>query len=214
MLDSPAQPDRARGVAVAGDWRHVRRALQGTNDGRAPYHPPLPKLFDKAYRRRYPGGMSSKTPKRYRKLTFADAQAIRAARAQNPALSLAALAGKFGVTVMTISRVLRGEVHREEKARKLTPREVQDLRYLARTKPENQSQEELAKQFGISQGEVSRIVSGELYADVPTGDRERALTEAIERAYIDLMASIPVVGLPGSQEHGGPPASASLGDAA
>ena len=40
--------------------------------------------------------MRSKQPKKYRKLTFADAQAIRAAREQNPALSLADLAAKFG----------------------------------------------------------------------------------------------------------------------
>lgn len=65
-------------------------------------------------------GMPSKL-KKYRKLTFADAQAIRAAREQNPALSLADLAAKFSVTPMSISRVLRGEVHRKEKARKLTP---------------------------------------------------------------------------------------------
>jgi hypothetical protein len=44
-----------------------------------------------------------KKPKKYRKLTFADAQAIRADREQNPALSLDALAGKFAVSAMTIS---------------------------------------------------------------------------------------------------------------
>lgn len=135
--------------------------------------------------------MPFKTPKRNPKLTFADAQAIRAARAQNPALTQKDLAAKFGTSEMSVSRVLRGEVHREERARKLTPQQVQELRYLARASTE--TQEDLAKRFGITQGEVSRIVSRELYADVPTGERERALRETIERAYAEARARIPVV---------------------
>lgn len=142
--------------------------------------------------------MQSKQPKKYRKLTFADAQAIRAAREQNPALSLADLAAKFGVTPMSVSRVLRGEVHRKERERKLTPHEVQTLRYLARTG--TLTQEGLSKNFGISQGEVSRIVRGELYAHVPPGTeeqeqaaRKKARDEWIEREYARMMASIPSV---------------------
>jgi transcriptional regulator with XRE-family HTH domain len=155
-----------------------------------------PRLFDKAYRRRYRGGMTCKTPKKYRKLTFADAQAIRAGREQNPALSLNDLAAKFGVTAMSVSRVLRGEVHRKERARKLTPQEVQELRYLARTG--NFTQEEVSTRFGLSQGEVSRIVNGELYAHVPPATKEqeqaarkKARDEWIEREYARAMASIP-----------------------
>lgn len=71
---------------------------------------------------------------------------------------------------------------------------------MARTGTE--TQEDLAKRFGISQGEVSRIVSGELYADVLTGERERALRETLERAYADLMASIPREGSSGGLEDG------------
>ncbi len=134
--------------------------------------------------------MEPMKPKRYRKLTFADAQSIRAAREQDPALSLAVLAAKFNVTPMSVSRVLRGEVHREEKARKLSPRGVQELRYAARTG--TATQEDLAKRFGVSQGEVSRVVRGELYANVSTGDRERALTDSIDRAYAEMMARIPL----------------------
>jgi DNA-binding MarR family transcriptional regulator len=142
--------------------------------------------------------MNCKSPKKYRKLTFADAQAIRTAREQNPALSLADLADKFGVTPMSISRVLRGEVHRKEKARKLTPPEVQELRYLAREGV--QTQEDLAQRFGISQGEVSRIVNGELYARVPAATKEqeqsarkKAINERVEREYAEAMARIPRV---------------------
>ncbi|QRK11846.1 hypothetical protein JQX13_18375 [Archangium violaceum] len=142
--------------------------------------------------------MQSKQPNKYRKLTFADAQAIRAAREQNPALSLAVLAAKFGVTPMSVSRVLRGEVHRKERERKLTPHEVQTLRYLART--DTLTQEGISKHFGISQGEVSRIVRGELYAHVPPGTEEQdqkarreAMLEAIDRAYEATLASIPLV---------------------
>ncbi|OJT20064.1 hypothetical protein BO221_33285 [Archangium sp. Cb G35] len=141
--------------------------------------------------------MQSKQPKKYRKLTFADAQAIRTAREQNPALSLADLAAKFGVTAMSVSRVLRGEVHRKERARKLTPQEVQELRYLARTG--TFTQEDLSTRFGLSQGEVSRIVNGELYAHVPPATKEqeqaarkKARDEWIEREYARAMASIPV----------------------
>lgn len=125
-----------------------------------------------------------------RRLTFSDAQAIRAARAQNPALTLAELAGKYGVTPMTISRVLRGEVHRKERARKLTAADVQELRYLAQT---GTSQADLSKRFGLSQGEVSRVVRGELYADVPPGSKQQAMNEWIDRAYAEFMASIPLV---------------------
>lgn len=131
-----------------------------------------PRLSDKAYRRRYSGGMLSKKPKKYRKLSFADAQAIRAAREQNPALSLTDLAGKFGTTPMSSTRVLRGEVHRKEKERKLTPQEVQELRYLAGTG--DLTQEEVSKRYGISQGEVSRIVNRELYASRPVHRYELA----------------------------------------
>jgi DNA-binding MarR family transcriptional regulator len=134
--------------------------------------------------------------KKYRKLTFADAQSIRAAREQNPGISLAELAGKYGVTPMSISRVLRGEVHRKEKARKLTPQEVQELRYLAREGL--WTQEALATRFGLSQGEVSRIVKGQIYASVPPCTKEqeqlarqRAIVEQVDREYARLMASIP-----------------------
>lgn len=144
--------------------------------------------------------MKSKS-KKYRKLTFADAQAIRAAREQDPALTLADLAGKFGVTPMSVSRVLRGEVHRKERARKLPPQEVQELRYLARTGLV--TQEEVSKRFGISQGEVSRVVSGQLYAHVPPGTKEqeqiarkKAIAEWVEREGAKVEAfvrSLPVV---------------------
>jgi transcriptional regulator with XRE-family HTH domain len=137
-----------------------------------------------------------KKPKKYRKLTFADAQAVRAAREQNPALTLADLAAKFGTTRMSISRVLRGEVHQEEKGRKLLPGDVQKLRYLART--DTLTQGDLAERFGLSQGEVSRIVNGQLYADVPPSAEEQAqiarleaIAETVEREYARLMASIP-----------------------
>jgi len=63
-----------------------------------------------------------KKPKKYRKLTFADAQAVRAAREQNPALTLAELAAKFGTTRMSISRVLRGEVPPGRKGAEAAPR--------------------------------------------------------------------------------------------
>ena len=142
--------------------------------------------------------MQSKQPKKYRKLTFADAQAIRAAREQNSALSLADLAAKFGVTPMSVSRVLRGEVHRKERERKLSPHEVQTLRYLARTG--TLTQEGLSKQFGISQGEVSRIARGELYAHVPSSTEEQeqkarrdAALEAAQRQLDEILASIPRV---------------------
>lgn len=62
------------------------------------------------------------------------------------------------------------------------------------------TQEELATRFGLSQGEVSRVVSGELYANVPPSTKEqeqiarkKAITEIVKRRYADLMASIPVV---------------------
>jgi transcriptional regulator with XRE-family HTH domain len=68
---------------------------------------------------------------------------------------------------------------------------------LART--ETLTQEDLSKRFGISQGEVSRIVSGELYARVPPSTKEqdqiarkKAILEAADRALAQLMASIPV----------------------
>jgi transcriptional regulator with XRE-family HTH domain len=137
-----------------------------------------------------------KRPKKYRKLTFADAQAVRAAREQNPALTLAELAAKFGTTRMSISRVLRGEVHQEEKGRKLLPEDIQKLRYLART--DTLTQGDLAERFGLSQGEVSRIVNGQLYADVPPSAEEQAqiarleaITEMVDREYARFMASIP-----------------------
>jgi transcriptional regulator with XRE-family HTH domain len=143
--------------------------------------------------------MPLKQKKKQPRLNFADAQAIRAERAQNPSLTLDDLAGKYAVSSMTISRVLRGEVHRKEKARKLTHQEVQELRYLART--DTLTQADLSKRFGISQGEVSRIVNGELYARVPPSTKEqdqiarrKAITEMIEREYKKVMASIPVVG--------------------
>jgi DNA-binding MarR family transcriptional regulator len=135
--------------------------------------------------------------KKYRKLTFADAQSIRAEREQNPGISLAGLAGKFGVTPMSVSRVLRGDVHRKEKARKLPPQEVQELRFLAREGL--LTQEALANRFGLSQGEVSRIVNGQIYASVPPGTKEqeqlarqRAIQEKIKRMYEELRASIPL----------------------
>ncbi|HEX8538543.1 MAG TPA: hypothetical protein VF664_13835 [Cystobacter sp.] len=131
--------------------------------------------------------------KKYRKLTFADAQAIRAARNENPALSLADLAAKFGVTPMSVSRVLRGQVHRKERERKLTAQEVQELRYLART--DTLTQEFLAERFGISQGEVSRIVNGQLYAHVPPATKEqeqiarkKAVIEKVNSEYAKLEA--------------------------
>ena len=64
------------------------------------------------------------------------------------------------------------------------------------------TQEELATRFGLSQGEVSRVVvSGELYANVPPPStkeqeqiaRKKAITEMVERRNAALMASIPVV---------------------
>ncbi len=98
---SPAQPSRTG----RGAWLIP---VSGSTSGEHSWAPmkagfptSLQRLFDKAYRRRCPGGM--KKPKKYRKLTFADAQAIRADREQNPALSLDALAGKFAVSAMTIS---------------------------------------------------------------------------------------------------------------
>lgn len=54
--------------------------------------------------------------------------------------------------------------------------------------------------FGISQGEVSRIVNGELYAHVPPATKEqeqiarkRVITEWVERKYARALASIPRV---------------------
>ncbi|WNG45891.1 MarR family transcriptional regulator [Archangium minus] len=98
---------------------------------------------------------------------------------------------------MSVSRVLRGVVHRKERARKLTPQEVQELRYLARTG--TFTQEDLSMRFGLSQGEVSRIVNGELYAHVPPATKEqeqaarkKARDEWIEREYARAMASIPL----------------------
>jgi hypothetical protein len=53
---------------------------------------------------------------------------------------------------------------------------------------------------GISQGEVSRIVNGELYARVPPSTKEqeqsarkKAINERVERAYAEAMARIPRV---------------------
>lgn len=63
-----------------------------------------------------------------------------------------------------------------------------------------QTQEDLSKRFGISQGEVSRIVNGELYARVPPGTKEqeqiarkKAINEQVERLYAEAMARIPRV---------------------
>jgi transcriptional regulator with XRE-family HTH domain len=96
---------------------------------------------------------------------------------------------------MSISRVLRGEVHQEEKGRKLLPEDVQQLRYLART--DTLTQGDLAERFGLSQGEVSRIVNGELYADVSPSAEEQAqiarleaIAEMVDREYARFMASI------------------------
>jgi hypothetical protein len=95
----------------------------------------------------------------------------------NPGDSLRRLAGPFPAAVVVRARATtRGH-----------PRTINSLRAFP------QSQDDLAKQFSISQGEVSRIVNGELYADVPTGEREQELIKAIERADAEMMASSPVV---------------------
>lgn len=77
------------------------------------------------------------------------------------------LAAMFEVSQATISRVL-STTHTTVK--KLTPDQVQALRLEARTS--TLTQVNLAERYGVTQGEVSRILSGALYGNVEPSQEE------------------------------------------
>lgn len=121
-----------------------------------------------------------------RQLTFEQAQTIRQAKSEAPHLTQADLAARFHTTQSSVSRVLTGRVFPEQKPRKLTEEQIQDLRYTGATSSITQA----ARKYGITKSEAADIIQGRSYRDVPLSDRETALKELFAQ-FAAFMASIP-----------------------
>ncbi len=132
--------------------------------------------------RTYLKGISNRGP------SPSQAQAVRQAKAANPRLTQVDLAARFHTPQSSVSRILTGRVFPEQKPRKLTEEQVQDLRYIGASSSITQA----ARKYGITKSEAADIVQGCSYRDVPLSDRESALKELFAQ-FDAFMASIPTV---------------------
>lgn len=98
------------------------------------------------------------------------------------------LAARFHTTQASVSRILTGRVFPEQKPRKLTEEQVQDLRYIGASSSITQA----ARKYGITKSEAADIVQGRSYRDVPLSDRESALKEVFAQ-FAAFIASIPTI---------------------
>lgn len=129
-----------------------------------------------------------------RRLSFEQAQAIRRAKEANPRLTQPELAARFSTTQATVSRVLAGQIFAAPPKRKLTEEQVQEVR-LAGVRG-GWAREQAMRKHGLTTSEVSSIVQGRTYRDVPLSDREiehAIINKHLQAVYEALMASIPRV---------------------
>lgn len=84
-----------------------------------------------------------------------------------------------------MSRILTGRLFPEQKQRKLTEEQVQDVRYIGEG-----SITEAARKYGIRKFEAAAIVQERSYRDVPLSDRQ------IERRILFLRLEAELAAIP------------------
>ena len=129
-----------------------------------------------------------------RRLSFEQAQAIRRAKEVDPSLTQPELAARFSTTQATVSRVLAGQIFAQPPKRKLTEEQVQEVR-LAGAKGD-WDREQVMRKYGLTTSEVSSIVQGRTYRDVPLSEREierRIKLTSLAMAFDAMIAAIPSI---------------------
>ena len=125
------------------------------------------------------------------RLSFEQAQAIRQAKEANPHLTQPELAARFSTTQATVSRVLAGRIFAQPPKRKLTEEQVQEVRLAGAGDPWDR--EQVMRKYGLTTSEVSSIVKGRTYGDVPLSDREIDRKLLLKRLSTNLAAFIEAI---------------------
>jgi hypothetical protein len=134
-----------------------------------------------------------------RRLSFEQAQAIRRVKEANPRLTQPELAARFSTTQATVSRVLAGQIFAQPPKRKLTEEQVQEVRLAGVGDPWDR--EQVMRKYGLTTSEVSSIVKGRTYGDVPLSDREIDRKLLLKRLSTDLAAFIEAITVDTSAKH-------------
>lgn len=110
----------------------------------------------------------------------------------DPRLTQADLAARFHTTQSTVSRVLAGRLFAQQPQRKLTEEQVQEVRLAGASG--GWAREQVTEKYGLTKSEVTAIIQGKTYRDVPLSDQEierRISLMSLAVSHDAMMAAIP-----------------------